>query len=154
MNSLAIKLAALAVLVLAVSNPLFAEQRVLLSFDHAGHELKQVVRTDNLSYGRSKAETAQETVDIESFYQSLTPGVVMLFWTDADGHLQATTTAPDPRISRGPSHIEGIDKSLQTVSQGAWLVSGPQTANRLIILMAAYEILDLPFERWEVELDH
>lgn len=152
MKIIVVKAFLLAGCLLCASGHTLAEQRVLLSFDHAGHELRKLVQTDNATYKRFKSTITSQVADIESMYQDLTPGVVTLVWTDADGYLERKTTAPDPRISRAPAHIDGLDKSLQTVTQGAWLVTGPQSASRLIILMAAHESLNLPFERWEVEL--
>lgn len=152
MKTIAIKVAMLAGFMIGLSGTAWAEQRVLLSFDSVGHELIKVVRTHNASSKRAKAVIPSRVVDIESMYEGLSAGVATLIWTDADGYLQGKTTAPDPRISRGPAHIIGLDKSLQAVSEGAWLVSGPQSASRLIILMPNYEALDLSFERWEVEL--
>jgi len=84
--------------------------------------------------------------------EALEPGKGLIVWTDSEDHLHATIRQPDPRISRSPLHIENAENSRFGRESGAWLITGPASASRVIIVMPANPALGLALERWEVDL--
>ena len=133
-----------------------SEQRVLLSFDNAGHHVRQVVRTDRSTsiIDKTQAPVADLVLpDISALGAELERGMARLVWLDGQGYLSAVTQEPDPRVAHSPNHITGAVGSRIGERKGAWLVTGPDDAHSLVILMPGDERIGLAFEQWEVRLD-
>ncbi|MFK7860888.1 MAG: hypothetical protein AB8B64_18870 [Granulosicoccus sp.] len=142
---------------LCLSIPVFAdEQRVLLSFDNAGHRVSQIVRPHSEKSLRQNvtASLARPLMqpDMDKLISLLAPGIAMLVWIDDEGNFHAGTNEPDPRISHAPNHIDGADGTKQGNISGAWLVSGPVAATRVTILLPSNPSLGLAYEQWQVSL--
>lgn len=151
--------AALAILLVstsAFSSAQANELRVLLAFDNAGHHLRQIVRNN---HGTSIFDVPQASLadgilpDIEALGAELERGLARLVWLDEQGFVSAVTQEPDPRISHAPTHITGDDGSRVGERKGAWLVTGPDNAQSLVILMPDDDRMGLAFEQWEVFLN-
>lgn len=131
------------------------ELRVLLAFDNAGHHVRQVVR---INHGTSIFNAPQASVadrvlpDIAVLGAQLERGLARLVWLDEQGFVSAVTQEPDPRISHAPTHITGDYGSRVGERKGAWLVTGPDDARSLVILMPGDERVGMAFEQWEVFL--
>ena len=134
-----------------------SELRVLLSFDNAGHEVRQIIRNDRGTSIFDKevaAATAQSILpDINALGAELDQGMARLVWLNDQGYISAVTQEPDPRVSHSPTHITGADGSRIGERKGAWLVTGPEDAISLVILMPGDDKVGLAFEQWEVRLD-
>ncbi len=153
-------LAALAILLSSTSTYLSAqasELRVLLAFDNAGHHVRQIVSNNQGTsiFDEPQASLADDGIlpDIEALGAELERGLARLVWLDEQGFVSAVTQEPDPRISHAPTHITGDDGSRVSERKGAWLVTGPDNAQSLVILMPGDERVGLAFEQWEVLLD-
>lgn len=131
------------------------EQRVLLSFDNAGHRVEKILHTDNRQV-LTDTPVPQEFIavapDLPALQKELVPGFVIVLWLDDQGLQQASTKVPDPRLSHGPSHVDGLSKSRHGERSGAWLVTGPSEATQLLVLLPEDLSLGLGYEMWEVSL--
>ncbi len=141
----------------AEGQPPQSEQRVLLSFDEAGHHVRQIVRTDGaLMTLRSDEATSRsipsEKPGLQSLIAQLEPGTARLIWRDESGQMVSNTEEPDPRISRAPAHIVGEGR-VGSKADGAWLVTGPGSGKMLTILLPADPSVALSFEQWDVYLN-
>jgi len=139
------------------SMPALADEvRVLLAFDHAGHQVREVVRIER---GTSifdvppALSTDRQLPNFSELGSKLKRGLARLVWLDEQGFVSAVTQEPDPRLAHGPQHIVGDLSSRVGEKKGAWLVSGPDDAKSLVILMPIDERVGLAFEQWEVYLD-
>lgn len=140
------------------------QQRVLLSFDNAGHHVSQIVRVGvnnkTLSVSSSTRLTARSVergavanaLDLETLIAQLEPSVATLMWLDENGSTIRNTTEPDPRISHAPTHVSAYGEGRVGESEGAWLVTGPGSGKFLTILLPADTSLALAFEQWTVDL--
>ena len=90
--------------------------------------------------------------DLPALQKELVPGFVIVLWLDDQGLQQASTKVPDPRLSHGPSHVDGLSKSRHGERSGAWLVTGPSEATQLLVLLPEDLSLGLGYEMWEVSL--
>lgn len=138
-------------------SPVIADdQRILLSFDNSGHQVRQIVRSPPRTLRESSADGVSTVVrglrDIQVLIAELQPGVAVLLWADDDGHIHARTEEPDPRISHAPAHIDGSSKSRSGNTSGAWLIGGPEEATSVTILLPSDPSLGLAFEQWDVQL--
>jgi len=134
-----------------------SEQRVLLSFDNSGHQVRKIVYPEAqpmlLQPATPDATARQRSqIDVQSLIATLEPGTARLIWKDDDGLVAANTEVPDPRILHAPGHVSGPNKSLLGQKSGAWMVEGPQSATSVMILLPAHLSLGLAFEQWEVLL--
>lgn len=132
------------------------QQRVLLSFDGQGYRLVRVIRPTTVDVEDERMKSfanAEKALDVRGLITRQSAGSAKLVWVDGSGGVQATTIEPDPRVAHGPAHIDGTNESRKSRSEGAWLVSGPASAFRVIILMPEVANLGLPQERWEVDLN-
>jgi len=132
-----------------------AEVRVLLSFDNSGHRVEQIMQFDSATHALSQRPVnavPEQNQTLESAILSLQPRMATLIWLDAQGRWRAQTTEPDPRVAHSPAHIDGTDSGLVGEVAGAWLVSGPDSASSLTILLPADVTLGLGFEQWTLSL--
>ena len=132
------------------------ELRVLLSFDNAGHQVRQIIRNDRSTSIISKPQAAVAELmlpDISVLGAELERGMARLIWLDDQGYVAAVTQEPDPRVSHSPTHITGANGSRIGEREGAWLVTGPVDALSLVILMPGDDRVGLAFEQWDVPLD-
>lgn len=132
-----------------------SELRVLLAFDNAGHQVRQIVRNEHGTSIIDKPPAPAENLvfpDISALGSGLERGFARLVWLDEQGYVSAVTQEPDPRVSHAPTHISGADGSRVGERKGAWLVTGPNDARSLVILMPGDERVGLAFEQWEVLL--
>jgi len=139
---------------------LAADQRVLLSFDNAGHQVRQVVRPTvyqgsflaekNAEKNSHEPKTHKPDVDLLASQQL--PGTALLLWLDDEGYLHARTDESDPRVSHAPAHINSSAGSRQGNLSGAWLVTGPASATSLKIFLASDPALGLAAEQWHISL--
>ena len=132
-----------------------AEQRVLLSFDNAGHRVEKILHTDNRQVLAETPDPQEDNAvvpDLPALQNELIAGFVIVLWLDDQGLQQASTKVPDPRLSHGPSHVDGLSKSRHGERSGAWLVTGPSEATQLLVLLPEDLSLGLGFEMWEVSL--
>lgn len=133
------------------------EQRVLLSFDNAGHQVSKIVRPDmdqsSLREEKIRPKENHQRPDFDLLASQLRPGFALLVWLDDEGYAHARTQEPDPRISHAPAHISGVHGSRLGTASGAWLVSGPVSATGVRIFLASNPALDLAAEQWQVSLE-
>ena len=140
---------------LGFSAVLADEQRVLLSFDGSGHQVRQIVHTNSASgiVPGSETSTSRAVVpDLPALRRDMKPGSATLLWLDDAGLQMALVYEPDPRLSRAPSHIDGTSESRFGEQAGAWLVTGPAGATQLLVLLAEDQVLGLGFETWNLSL--
>ncbi len=131
-----------------------SEQRVLLSFDNSGHHVRNIIRSEAQSLQPEPTLiSAPEGIYLQAVLADLEPGQASLLWLDDQGDWYPSTQVPDPRVSHAPGHINGAENTLVSDVSGAWLVSGPSKASRLIILLPRNTALGLGFEQWEVTLE-
>lgn len=143
-------------LICAAGNAFAVEQRILLSFDNAGHKVEQIVRPQSrakIGQALGKPTTGTAVPDINTLIAGLQSGFATLVWVDSEGSLQSISTEPDPRVSHAPAHISGVDESRVGERDGAWLITGPQHASSVMILLPADKTVGLAFEQWDVLLD-
>lgn len=143
-------------LVFSAGNTFADDQRVLLSFDNAGHKVQQIVRPLSRAMQvekLGKSEPRIEVPDVNVLISKLQPGFATLVWMDAEGFQHSTSTAPDPRVSHAPAHITGVDESRVGERDGAWLITGPLVASSVLILLPADPSVGLAFEQWDVPLN-
>lgn len=134
-----------------------SELRVLLAFDDSGHQVRRIVRSRQGTSIIDKAEApvaAMVLPDISLLSADLKRGFARLVWLDDQGYVSAVTQEPDPRVSQAPNHITGAHGSRVAERKGAWLVTGPDSALSLLILMPGDETVGLGYEQWEVRLDN
>lgn len=132
------------------------EQRVLLSFDNAGHHVRHVVKlkrtTTTNPLTKNPLVLNLERPDINALMRQLQPGVALLVWTDNEGYAHLHTREPDPRISHAPAHINRAGASRLGQAAGAWLITGPDVATMVTILLPSDPSLGLASEQWAVSL--
>ena len=131
------------------------EQRVLLSFDGSGHQVRQIVYTNSAMETVPELETSTSSAvvpDLPALRRDMKPGSATLLWLDDAGLQMALIYEPDPRLSHAPSHIDGSSESRFGEQTGAWLVTGPADATQLLVLMAENQALGLGFETWNLSL--
>ncbi len=136
------------------------QQRVLLSFDDAGHQVRKIVRIEaknTLQVRPSEPDTqVLDTLAEESYLDTLIsqlkPGNATLVWLDESGRWYANTSEPDPRVAHAPSHINGRSQGRVGDVVSAWLVTGPESARFLTILLPEDASLALAFEQWNINL--
>ena len=135
---------------------LAGEVRVLLAFDNAGHQVREILRIErgtSIFDGSPVQSTDRQLPNLSELGSELERGLARLVWLDEQGLVSAVTHEPDPRLAHGPQHIVGDLSSQVGDRKGAWLVSGPDDARSLVILMPIDERVGLAFEQWEVYLD-
>lgn len=131
-----------------------SEQRILLSFDNSGHQVSKIIHSKAQSIqAEPTLIRAPEGNYLQAAVADLRPGQATLLWQDDQGNWYPKSQAPDPRVSHAPAHISGAENSQVSEVSGAWLVSGPGKASRLIILLPRNTALGLGFEQWDVVLD-
>ena len=128
------------------------DQRVLLSFTEAGHEVKNIWYT-----GASKArikeplltptQTKRFDPASEAYPES---GNALVIWLDSQGLEMSRTIEPDPRLSHAPSHILGTSQSILGGREGAWLITGPAESVSVYIILPGDLSAGLGPERWEL----
>ena len=131
------------------------EQRVLLSFDGSGHQVRQIVHTDSTPAKVPGLETSTSYAvvpDLQALRREMKAGSATLLWLDDAGSQMALVYEPDPRLSHAPSHIDGTSESRFGEQAGAWLVTGPAGATQLLLLLAEDQSLGLGFESWNLSL--
>lgn len=131
------------------------EIRVLLSFDNSGHQVRNIIRS-KLAPSLLPQPALINTPEgeyLEEQLAALQPGRATLLWLDKQGNWYPSTNEPDPRVAHSPAHITGAENTRVGESSGAWLVSGPGSASRLIILLPRNTSLGLGFEQWNVFLE-
>lgn len=141
----------------SITAAMAGEINVLLSFDSAGHKVVLVRHIASTSKHPSKISEAKEAdkieiEDMDMLINTLQPSVATLVWKDDQGTWQSRTQEPDPRVTRSPGHIDGVSAGQFSEREGAWLVSGPDTATSLTILLPADIGLGLGFEQWDVSV--
>ena len=131
------------------------EQRVLLSFDGSGHQIRQIIRTSGVSEIRPESEpdgSSKVVPDLLALRRDMRSGSATLLWLDNAGLQMAVVYEPDPRLSHAPSHIDGTGESRLGENAGAWLVTGPEGATQLLVLLAEVQSLGLGVETWDLSL--
>lgn len=131
------------------------EISVLLSFDNSGHQVvlvRSVGSPDAPASATPESSIGNEILDMSTLIKELESGTATLVWKDENGHLQSRTYEPDPRVTRSPGHIDGEAGTRVGERKGAWLVSGPDTATSLTILLPGDVAVGLGFEQWEIAL--
>ena len=154
-----------------------ADIRVLIRFDSSGHFVHQifsVARQENdiaskkvlkaqpnsganMSVSPIERGRSWRNAEISSSFRSKqtlgTNGFARLTWYDLSGVMLAQTEVPDPRVVHSPSHIDGFAASWSSLSSGAWLVSGPESAVTVKIILPESTMLGLATEYWNLELN-
>ena len=129
-----------------------ADLRVLLAFDAAGHRVHRVTRTDTVPSGPPTSATP--TIDLAAAARA---GDAVLVWRAADGRTLALERVPDPRVGHAPAPGgDGITLSPGApvaLSEGGWLVRGPDAATELVIRLPRVGAPALPSEEWRLRLD-
>ena len=119
-----------------------AATRVLVRFDETGHYTHRVHRS-----------TSTETqLALASTDQSATNSEVLLRWLDSNGVLLATTRMIDPRVTHAPLQAGSTDFAWTVLGEGAYLVSGPDSAVQLEIILPARSTPNVPAETWLLDL--
>ena len=142
-NSITVALTAVLLASLLISTVANAGTRVLVRFDETGHYAHRVQRSAS-----TEAQVALASTD-----QSLTSGEVILRWSDDSGVLLATTRLIDPRVTHAPLQAGSTEFTWTILREGAYLVSGPDGAQQLQIILPARSTPNVPAETWEIDLN-
>ena len=153
-----------------------ADIRVLFRFDTSGHFVHRVIQvaSPNAISAERKSLTKNSNPDLSA--RSVSPidrarswrnaevpevrrkkkgtvdGFATLTWFDASGAEMTQTEVPDPRIVHSPSHVDGVNASRNAVSEGAWLVAGPDSASSVHVSLPELTILGLAAQSWTLPL--
>lgn len=121
-----------------------AELRVLFRFDDTGTHVYRLYQVDDdidlqNSTGSSSADASSKTDAV-------------LTWLDANGDILAVTRVPDPRMAYSPGHVEGTGPSRIGLLTGAWVASGPDRAESVVVTFPERASLSLAPEIWTLSL--
>ena len=122
-----------------------AGTRVLVRFDETGHYVHRV--------HRSPSTDTQAALTLQTTEQSVTNSEVSLRWLDSNGDLLAVTRLIDPRVTHAPLEIGSTEFAWAVLGEGAYLVSGPDSAVQLEIILPARSTPNVPAETWLLDLN-
>ena len=155
-----------------------ADIRVLFRFAASGHFVHRVIQVARPYAVSAERKSLAENSNPNSNARSVSPidrarswrnaevsearrkqkgtvdGFATLTWFDASGVEMTQTEVPDPRIVHSPSHVDGVNASRNAISEGAWLVSGPDSASSVRVSLPESTILGLAAQSWNLPLIH
>ncbi|MEE9333503.1 MAG: hypothetical protein V3U65_05370 [Granulosicoccaceae bacterium] len=120
-----------------------AGTRVLVRFDESGHYAHLVHRSES---------TSTQSALTSATAQAATNSEVSLRWLDSNGNLLAATRVIDPRITHAPLEPHSTEFAWVVLEEGAYLVSGPDSAVQLEILLPGRNTPNVPTEIWLLDL--
>lgn len=156
-----------------------ADIRVLIRFDESGHYVHRVfqvavrqdlsavraARVQNLNQSdavakplpvspiqRGRSWQNAQVSEGRKKQSNVTDGFARLVWFDNTGKELTQTEVDDPRIVHSPSHTEAVNASRSGKTEGAWLVSGPESAVKVTISLPESTVLSLAAELWILDL--
>lgn len=129
---------------LSLSGSVYADLKVLFTFDASGIKVQQVVETTGsaVNYRASLSELPVTAVE----------NTVTIRWMAASGQLLAVTHMPDPRITSSPEHVNPSSVTRVGLIEGAWVGDGPAGTERVTVEFSGYPALGLAPESWSVTL--
>ena len=156
-----------------------ADIRVLLRFDSSGHYVHRIIQLSSqqatdasklaitsriqpflnpatqLSVSpieRARSWRNARVPEIRNRQKSSSARFTTLTWFDSTGTELVKTEVPDPRIIHSPLHVDDSNASLVGLIEGAWMVSGPESASSVIVSLAELPTLGLAAEFWNLDL--
>jgi len=121
-----------------------AELRALIKFDSGEHRLHRLVKIESNPL-QTALQAAMNT-------PALQPGKVIIVWKGADGAVLHSESIEDPRLTHAP--LIGDDAVPATIglSDGAYMVTGPEQSAFLEVRLPANTALALMAQTWQFEL--
>lgn len=146
--------ALLCVAAAGVAGPSAAELRVLLAFDGDGHRVHRVLRVGAVAPDPSRPAPRWKREPLAGAERAAAEAT--LRWLDAAGDTLALEHVPDPRLAHvplGAGRAAGTPPIARAaLSEGSWLVSGPDRAATLVLSLPARATPPLAPGEWTFEL--
>lgn len=123
-----------------------AQLRVLIKFDESEHRVHRLVRL-KASNPKLAAHKALQNANQPS------PGVVTILWLSADGSVLHSSAMADPRVTHAPLLGSHSNPTYITLTDGAYMVSGPQESTGLEVRLPVNNALALQAQTWKFDLN-
>lgn len=136
--------------VLLFSGAAQAQLRVLVKFDETEHRIHRLVtvKSNNPELAQQLALHADELSADE-----LRAGKVSVLWLSVDGAVLLRSAMEDPRITHAPLSGADSNPTFVSLSEGAYMVSGPKSSAMLEIRLPANSALGLQAQIWQFQLN-
>lgn len=126
-------------------NTAHADLRVLIKFDGDAHSLHRIVSVETINPALLNEQVANSIVE-------LTPGKASVRWLDADGAIVFSENINDPRLTHAPLGNGAETPTMVSLSNGAYMVSGPSGSRILQVRLPAINALALSAQTLEFQL--
>ena len=122
-----------------------AQLRVLVKFDEIEHRVHRLVTLKS-----NNPELAQQLALQDADGQS--SGAVSVLWLSVDGTVLLRSAMEDPRIAHAPLSGAHANPTYVSLSEGAYMVSGPKSSAILEISLPTNNTLGLQAQTWQFQL--
>ena len=123
-----------------------AQLRVLIKFDETEHRIHRQVSLKSSNPELAEHQASQNANDPS-------PGAVNVLWLSADGTVLHRNAMADPRVTHAPLGGAQSNPTFVGLSDGAYMVSGPEASAILEVRFPENHALGLQAQTWQFPLN-